>query len=394
MKQPYGYVVKGKETWVCELLKSIYGLKQAPRIWYLVLHAFLQSMGFSRCSKECCLYVKRVGDEWIIIVVYVDDLTIMSRDMSMILETKLELSKRFEMKDLGEISYILKMEVTRDMEKKQMTISQKKYIMDLLKKFGVEDLKVATTPQKKDEKLVAESNMSKEMIAVQPFDYRGLVGSLQYLVRGTRPDIANAVRELSRFLSCYNKSHYEAAIRVLAYLKGTSDYGLLLDGNQQTVSYEVYTDAAFACQQKERKSVSGYIVMMAGTCVSWSSSKQNNVSLSTAESELVALSEGAKESERLYHLLNELGFTLAEPVQVWCDSTAAIETVKNPGNHKSSKHIETRYLFTRDLVEKQRIRVTYCNTKEMVADLLTKALESDQFIKLRNKMGVHKLALE
>ena len=157
---------------------------------------------------------------------YCESLTIMSRDLSMIHETKLELSKRFEMKDFGEIGYILKMEVTRDTEKKQMTIFQKKYIMDLLKKFGVEDLKVATTPQRKDEELVAESNMSKEMIAAQPYDYRGLVGSLQYLVRGTRPDIANAVWKLSRFLSCYNKSHYEAAIRVLAYLKGTSDYGL------------------------------------------------------------------------------------------------------------------------------------------------------------------------
>ncbi|OWZ08854.1 polyprotein [Phytophthora megakarya] len=98
--------------------------------------------------------------------------------------------------------------------------------------------------------------MSAQQIAAQDFDYRGLVGSLQYLVRGIRPDIANAARELSKYLSCYNKTHWVAARRVLKYLKGTSTYGLLLDGNSRTVTYEVYTDASFACQTKERKSVS------------------------------------------------------------------------------------------------------------------------------------------
>ncbi|OWZ10390.1 polyprotein [Phytophthora megakarya] len=89
--------------------------------------------------------------------------------------------------------------------------------------------------------------MSAEQIATQPYDYRGIVGSLQYLVRGKRLDIANAVRELSKFLSCYNRTHWDAARRVLKYLKGTSTYGLLLDGKTSDVKYEVYTDASFAC---------------------------------------------------------------------------------------------------------------------------------------------------
>ena len=105
----------------------------------------------------------------------------------------------------------------------------------------------------------------------------------------------------------------------------------------------------------------------------------------------MTLSEGAKESEWLRHLLNEMGFGLKKPVQIWCDSTAAIAVVKNPGNHKATKHIETRYLFTRDLVEAERISVTYCHTKEMIADLLTKALPLEQFEKLREKMGVKRL---
>ncbi|OWY94206.1 Retrotransposon Tca5 Polyprotein [Phytophthora megakarya] len=177
--------------------------------------------------------------------------------------------------------------------------------------------------------------MSAEQIAAQPYDYRGIVGSLQYLVRGTRPDIANAVRELSKFLSCYNRTHWDTARRVLKYLKGTSTYGLFLDGETVDMTYEVYTDVSFACQPKECKSIPRYVNQMAG-----------GVPLSTTEAELIALSEGAKESEWLWHLLGEMGFPQKVPVQVWCDSNAAISIVKNPGNHKANKHIEIRYLFT------------------------------------------------
>ena len=140
MRQPQGYEVKGQERLVCALDKSIYGLKQAPRIWYLLMNEFLSSLGFERCKHGYCLYVKRVGDgpdDWIIVVVYVDDLTIMSKNLSMINELKKELSQRFQMKDLGDINYILKMEVTRNHNNKTLQISQRKYIKDLLKKYDM-----------------------------------------------------------------------------------------------------------------------------------------------------------------------------------------------------------------------------------------------------------------
>ena len=130
---------------------------------------------------------------------------------------------------------------------------------------------------------------------------------------------------------------------------------------------------------------------MAGTCISWSSSKQDSVSLSTTESEIIALSEGLKESEWFYHILQELGFIHKLPIQVWCDSKSAIKTCTNPGNHKSTKHIETRYLFGRDLIEKGRIKVDYLETTEMIADSLTKALTGQQFEKLRYGMGIRRL---
>ncbi|GMF58873.1 unnamed protein product [Phytophthora fragariaefolia] len=324
MRQPHGFAKRGHEHLVCELQKSIYGLKQAPRIWL-----------------------------------------------------KAELSNRFKMKDLGDIHYILKMEVHRNRDQRVMMISQRKYIAELIKKYKLGECAPVMTPQVPGLVLESETKLSAEQIAAQPFDFRGIVGPLQYLVRGTRPDIANAVRELSKILSCYNRTHWDAARRVLKYLKGTSTYGLLLDGKTRDGTYEVYTDASFACQSKERKSVTGYVIQMAGASVSWCSSKQGGVSLSTAEAELIALSEGAKESEWLWHLLGEMGFPQKVPVQVWCDSNAAISIVKTPGNHKANKHIEIRYMFTKDLVELGRLKIAYCSTTEMTADILTKALPTN-----------------
>jgi hypothetical protein len=164
-----------------------------------------------------------------------------------------------------------------------------------------------------------------------------------------------------------------------------------MDGKNTDVVYEVYTDASFACREKERKSVSGYCIKMAGACISWSSSKQDSVALSTTESEIIALSEGLKESEWFYHILQELGFTHKLPIQVWCDSQGAIKTCVNPGNHKSTKHIETRHLYGRDLIEKGRIVVSYLHTSSMLADCLTKALAVKAFDKLRYGMGIRKL---
>ncbi|GMF23042.1 unnamed protein product [Phytophthora fragariaefolia] len=393
MRQPHGFVKRGHENLVCELLKSIYGLKQAPRIWYRVLHTFLLSMGFTRCHKEFCIYVQKVGIEWLIVAVYVDDLTIMSRSMSLINRLKAELSKRFKMKDLGDIHYILKMEVYRNRDQRVMMISQRKYIAELITKYKLGESAPVMTPQVPGLVLEPEPKLSAEQFAAQPFDYRGIVGSLQYLVRGTRPDIANAVRELSKFLSCYNRTHWEATMRVLKYLKGTSTYGLLLNGKTRDVTYEVYTDASFACLPKERKSVTGYVIQMAGTSISWCSSKQGSVSLSTAEAELIALSEGAKESEWLWYLLGEMGFPRSKPVQVCCHSNASISIVKNPGNFKANKHTEIRYLFTRDVVELGRLKIAYCSTTEMTADILTKGLPTKQFLKLREKLGVRDLEL-
>ncbi|OWZ08421.1 Gag-pol Polyprotein [Phytophthora megakarya] len=338
MRQPLGFRSENR-TLVCKLQKSLYGLKQAPRIWYEVVSAFLKVLGFVRCKKEHCLYIKRWEVNGVkhlpFVCVYVDDLTIAGSHLGSINDLKAKLSEKFTMKDLGELHYLLKMEIKRNLEKKTLRLSQQK-------KNKMKDCTIAPTPQAKSVDLEKEANITPDKIAAQPFDYRGLVGSLMYLVSGTRPDIANTVRDLSKYLSCYNKTHFRAAQRVLKYLKGTSKSGK---------------------------------------------------DVNTAESELVATSEGVREAMWLRLLLKWLGYGQWLPTHCWCYNTAAISIIKDPCSHSSTKHIGIRHLYVRDKHEAKCISVTYCSTNDMIADALTKPLTQGQFEKLRLMMGVKDLEL-
>jgi hypothetical protein len=328
-------------------------------------------------------------DDMIIICVYVDDLTIAAKQLSAIEKLKGELSGRFKMTDLGEVGYILKMQIHRNRAEKSLTISQEAYIKELMERFKIHGESIFYTPQDCSLELKPETQMSQEAIYAQPFEYRELVGSLQYLVRGTRSDIANAVRELSKFMTSYNRQHWLAARRVLRYLKHTSTYGLHLSTDESCKLQQVlYTDASFGNSAEERKSISGYAILFANACISARSAKQDCVSLSTNQAEMISVSEGCRESEWIRMLLNELGLNQKGPVTVFCDNMSTINTIKNPINHKATKHIEIRHLFARELQEKQHINIQYCRTDDMVADIFTKALPRKQFEKLRELLGI------
>ena len=388
MKQPPGFAQKGSENLVCKLLKSLYGMKQAGRVWYLLLHKFLVSLGFKRCFKEYCMYIGKVNGVWMTIVVYVDDITFGCKSLDSIKEIKRLFSERFKMTDGGEINHLLKMKIVRDRARRILSLSQKSYIQKILKKFGMEDCKPAPTPQVTGLKLYPETELSSDEVKQQGYQYRELIGALNHLVKGSRPDIANAVRTLSQFLDCYNKTHWLAALRVLRYLKGTIDLGLVFNGANMQILYEVFGDASFANLEDGRKSVTGFAVMMAGASISSKSVCQKNITVNTAEAELVASTEAVKEGLWVKQLISELGFLMKEPLVVWCDNQATIQLINNPANHPATKHIEIKFLKIREEQEKGNIIMRYVKTENQVADIFTKALPRIQFEKLRSKLGV------
>ncbi|KAF0682376.1 Aste57867_25514 [Aphanomyces stellatus] len=237
-----------KSTWntlFCKLLKAVYGLKQAPRCWYLTLHVFLVSISFERCIKEVCLYIKRVGDSMVLLTVYVDDITITGNDNQEIEKACDALKQRFEMTDLGKLKSIHEIQV--EIKDKVVTMSQQCYVEQLLEKFNMVDSNPVSTPEVVGQVLEPSKLNPSEMKTLN-LPYRELVGSLQYLVTCTRPDIANAVRNLTKYLSCFDESHWKQAKRALRYLKGTKSLCLKIDCTNQVGAFQIeaYCDADFA----------------------------------------------------------------------------------------------------------------------------------------------------
>ena len=225
MRQPEGFIEQGKENLVCHLKRSIYGLKQSPRCWNHVLDSHLKEMGFKQTSSDPCLYVYFDSEGVMFLVaVYVDDIVLGGRSEAKMNAVKEELSQKFEMKDLGPLHHFLGVKVIQDELAGVIWIGQPSYTEKILQWFGMYDSKPVNTPVNPDVKLVHSE--SPDDVYNQQM-YRVVTGSLLYLSTKSRPDIAYAVSSVARFCAKPTKEHWTAVKRILRYLKGTSNLGLL-----------------------------------------------------------------------------------------------------------------------------------------------------------------------
>ena len=284
---------------MCKLSKNIYGLKQSPRCWNAVLDDHLRKIGFHQSTSDPCIY--KTEGETVIIAVYVDDILTAGSEQRMI-EVKEAIANQFEVKDMGELKYILGVTVDQKTNPGGIWIGQPGYTERVLQKFNMEDAKPVLTPVNTSVKLTkAEENC-------ETFDqglYQSTVGSLLYLSIWTRPDITFAVSNVAKFCAKPTKEHWPAVKHILRSLKGTFDFGLLYD-NQNQGECIAFSDADWAGDLDDCRSTPGYLYQMCGTAVSWRSKKQTCVALSTAEAEYMALASAAQEAIWIRQLVGEL----------------------------------------------------------------------------------------
>ena len=340
MDQPQGYAVKGKENLVCKLKRSLYGLKQSSRCWNEKLDEHLKSQGFAQSKSDPCVYTRTGKEgEMVIVGVHVDDLFIATKSDKQMRTVKSSIANSFEVKDLGELKSFLGMQVNQSDQ--GISISQKGYTRKILQKYGMEDAKSVSTPV--DTSTILEK-ADNGICTVDRDLYQSAVGSLLYLSTWSRPDIAFAVGSVARFCSCPTKEHWLALKRILRYLKGTENHGLMYvrDEKEQCVGY---CDADWAGDKSDRKSTSGYVFIMSGAPVSWCSRKQLCVALSTAEAEYVALASATQEAVWLRELSKVFGCNQVGAMVIFEDNQAAIEIAKNPQFHGRMKHIEINCVF-------------------------------------------------
>ena len=381
MHQPEVFVSKGQEHLVCKLKRSLYGLKQSPRCWNSTLDEFLKQLGFVQSTGDPCIYVQDGGE--LMVGVYVDDIVIGGRGEKRVKDFKLALGEKFDVKDLGRLHFFLGMKIVEDASTGDIWMGQPAYLEKVVEKFGMKEAKSVPTPVDTSTKLMKAESGEEEVDAT---GYQSAVGSLLYLSAGTRPDITFAVCNVAKFCSKPTRSHWTAVKRILRYLKGTPDHGLLYSHNDQQDCFG-YSDSDWAGDLSDRKSMSGYIFMLSGAGVSWRSKKQTSVALSTAEAEYIALSSTVQEAMWLRQLTSELTCS-AEAMVIYEDNQSALSLAKNPQFHGRAKHIDIQHHFVRDQVASGVVELKYCRTEDMVADILTKGLCRINFEKLRKMAGV------
>jgi len=251
----------------------------------------------------------------------------------------------------------------------------------ILQRFDLENSKPVNTPIATGTKLL-KATENDEVIDAKP--YQSMVGSQMYAMLCTRPDIAFAVSQVSQFNASPTSTHEVTAKRIFRYLKGSMDLGIEYSGD---MVLKVFVDADWGANEN-RRSIGGYIVILAGGAISWSCKKQGTVALSTTEAEYMALVQAAKENIWLQRLLKELGREAENAKTIYEDNQGAIALANNPEYHARTKHIDIQYHFVRECVENGDIKLEYCPTADMVADALTKALPKERHWKLLEKMGM------
>jgi hypothetical protein len=242
MDQPQGFVQDGKEHLVCKLKKSLYKFKQSPRAWYQRIDMFFTHEGFSRSQADHLLYVKQTGEYLLIVIIYVDDLIILTSNVSILKWLKSRFEDEFEMNDLGELHYYLGVEFEREHANRTITMSQSKYIEEVLKRFNMEECKPIGTPLDVNSKLLklTEEEFQGIQEEMQGIPYKAVVGSLMYAMVGKQSDLAFPVSMVSQLISRAGLSHWMAVKRIMRYLKGTLDLKLCIRGKD--VSLRGYCD--------------------------------------------------------------------------------------------------------------------------------------------------------
>ena len=381
VEQPPGYIKNGSKHMVYKLKRALYGLKQAPRAWYSRIDTYFSQVGFHKCPYEHTLYIK-TGDKgnFLIVCLYVDDLIFTGNDEFLFREFKQSMMKEFEMTDLGVMKYFLGIEVIQSAE--GIFICQKKYAQEVLERFKMDDCNPVQIPIVPGTKLTRDD----EGMKIDSTYYKQMVGSLMYMT-ATRPDLMYVVSLVSRFMESPTEVHHQAVKKILRYLKGTVNYGLFYKKSEINVLVG-FSDSDYAGDLDDRKSTSGYVFLLSGAAVSWSSKKQPVVTLSTTEAEFIAAAACACQGIWLRRILEEVKCTQQGPLMLFCDNSSAIKLSKNPVLHGRSKHIDVRFHFLRDLAKEGVVELCYCKSGEQIADIFTKPLKVDSFLKLRALLGM------
>ena len=372
---------------VCRLRRAIYGLKQSARAWYqLLAETLLEDLGFTQNKADPCLFFHT--SDIVVLGCYVDDLVLGIAHVHVYRRIIHILESKYNIKVLGELTWILGMKVAYTAT--GVGLSMGAYVENMLEKYAFSDMKPDNIPAVPNAKLKRATDDEFAAAQAASVPYQSVVGSLIFLTVCCRPDIAFAVQQVAQHMSKYSLAHYAAVKKICRYLKGTKDLGVVFhygEGKDTPIKLCAYVDASFA-ETEDRKSVSGGVVFVNNSPLVWFARLQRIVTLSTTESELVALIVVVQEILWLIKLFEGFDEKQVRPVTVFEDNVGTIAIAKHSQLSGRTKHIDLRHKFLQQEIESGAISVEYVETLRQIADILTKALPFPAFAKFRNHLVV------
>ena len=381
------------------LNKSIYGLVQSARQWWKKFVKILRELGFDGGRADPCLFSKKDSDGIIFIALYVDDcLCIGDKKAIKNLVDSLK-NRELKLKVDDELRDYLSCEIHFSRDRKRVILHQEHIIRGIAREFEdeVKHLQNYRTPGTPGIGMIRDPD-GVSVSAEEQSRFRMGIGKLLYLVKHTRPDIANAVRELSKMLDCTNQAAIKEMRRVIKYVLDTRDYGLKIDpvlqGTNGFFDLQTYCDSDFAGDKETRISVAGYVMYLCGAPISWRSKAMKHVTLSSSEAEYVSLSEAAKEVKFIVQLIESMGIDVEKPVVIRVDNIGAIFMANNVTTSPRTKHIDVRYRYVTEFIDNGLVTIKFVKTEENDSDGFTKNLSGDLHEKHQMKMMGDKREVE
>lgn len=358
------------------LNKALYGLKQSGLLWYQTLRDNLIAIGLQPTVSDPCVFINR--DLGIIVIIYVDDLLVFARSRATADDIITQLQRNYNLKIIGTPSEFIGLGICQRPDG-SIFIHQQGYSEQLCSKFS-DGIHAKATP------MTAGADIDGTGPPGDQQAYMEIIGSLLYAAVNTRPDIACATSILSRAMQSPTKAHVRAARTVASYLGNTADLGILYPATPG-ISLEAYCDASHAPSENKRRSRSGIVIFANGAPIIWSSALQPLTASSTSEAEYIAISDGARELNHAIAFFRELGVDIITPVPMHEDNQTT-KRIAEEVTTRRSKYIDVRYHQIRDFIDREIITINYCPTADMIADLLTKPLPRDSFVKHRARLMV------
>jgi hypothetical protein len=376
---------------VCKLKKTLYGLKQASRAWNEALDPVLLGAGLAKSLVDPCLYyhVADGGRSLTLVSVHVDDIVMASNNCEFVEGVIVTLRSHFTVNDLGECKFVLGLKISRVRSQRELRVTQGRYINDIVNRFRMQDSYPQSTPADVKTKLSRAfcPKTEEERSAMAKIPYRQLIGCLMYAATTIRYDIAVETHILSRAVADPGKAHWEAGKRVVRYLKTMPERGLHYRaqykrtqsgppsvGKGPRPSLIAFADSDFATDPDTRRSVSGWAIFLGGMLVAWHAKQQEQTATSTPEAEWYAACSAAQQVLWTQSLLTELNQEAEEPVKIYEDNNSCIQFGRNPIHSSRMKHIDVKYFFLRELIQKKKVELLPVRSEFNVADFFTKVL--------------------